>query len=163
MLTGIVLVGGLFWMAVARRQLVLAGETIVHRTWATILVGLLVDIALPLVGLLFLFSVLGSPIGLAILLWLIPALAVFGFVVTATLLGRWLVDRQGTWEHPYLSVVVGTLLLCLLALIPFIGLVVFGVAAGLGAGAIVVTAWSAWRHPVSAEVAAPPATALGPA
>ncbi len=128
-------------------------------TWKTIWVGFLAVIGLPLISVVFVFTVVGAPVGiLLILLWAlglvfapVPSVAALGDVMLrgrAGLLGAFLVGavvwRLGIW------------------LIPVVGLLLYTAALMAGTGGIVLAGWRQRKIAVGvAEPLAPPNLAIG--
>lgn len=100
--------------------------------------GLLLAIALPLLGLALILTVIGSPLGLAV--WVGALLLAFvGFVAGAFVFGRWLAERRpGQRLSGVAWLFVALAILCALSLIPVLGAFVWMVASIYGAGAIAV-------------------------
>jgi hypothetical protein len=92
----------------------------------------------PMVAVLAFITVIGIPLGLGILLFLLPALGFLGFIVAGTRLGMFLLglgNRERN-ERPYLEAALGTLLLQIAILVPFIGALTAILAGIWGAGAL---------------------------
>lgn len=139
----------------APRQVRSAGSRIGDELGATILAGLGGILAIILSALLAIVTIVGIPLGLAILLGVLPAMAFGGFVVAAVWLGDQILERLTPGvrrERPYLAVVIGITVLSLLSIIPFVG----GVIAFLGFGALVLSLWRTFRgQPVVRSAGAP--------
>jgi hypothetical protein len=92
--------------------------------------------------------VIGIPIGIALLLILLPLLWGLGYVTTGTRLGFFVGDLRRTTPnlgHPYLEVVLGVIIFQLIGLIPIVGGIVIALAGLFGTGAIVVHLWRRTR------------------
>ncbi len=139
-------VAGLIFAAVGGRQLMGAGNLISRKPGTTILSALIAGIGVPLLAVVAFASVLGIPLGIGLLLFLIPALWFFGYLVAGTKLGAAILRREAS-DHPYLASVIGLVLLQVIGLIPFLGGVVGLFAGILGVGALVLLGWNAWRGP----------------
>ncbi len=155
------IVAGLIFAAVGGRQLVRSGNLISQQPGATILAALIVGIGIPLVTVVAFASILGIPLGLGMLFFLIPALWFFGYLVAGTKLGL-MILRPRAVNHPYLAAALGLLVLQAIGLVPFVGGFVDFVAGILGTGALVLLGWHAWRgpqegQPVEARYAEPAA------
>ena len=151
----------LLFAAVGGRQLVTSAGFITERTGQTILAAVLGGLIIPIIAVMAILTIFGIPVGLAILLLLMPLMAGLGYIVTGTRIGLWIVARDrdpATIEHPYLAAVLGVVVLHVVGLIPFVGGLIQFVAAVLGAGALTLLAWNAWRSRGSAE--SPPAVAM---
>lgn len=154
-MTVAVLVAGLLFAAVGGRQLSTAAALLTDRLGPTLLTMLIVWIGIPILAVAVLFTVVGIPLGLGLLLFLLPILWFLGYLVAGTRLGAAVTrafGRSRLPEHPYLAAVVGLLILQLVALIPVLGGLVAFLAGLVGSGALVFFAARAWRRP-----AAPPA------
>ncbi|HEX6940982.1 MAG TPA: polymer-forming cytoskeletal protein [Longimicrobiales bacterium] len=152
-LTLLLLAVGLVVAAVAGRQLFDAAARIRERPGPVVLTALLVAIGLPLLAFLAFVSLIGIPMALLIVFFLMPALALVGVAVTGTWLGAVAVRRWGGAEryersrrHPYLAVTLGVVALQIVALIPILGGLVLLLASQLGAGALVYRAWRVSRE-----------------
>ncbi|MDP8943131.1 MAG: polymer-forming cytoskeletal protein [Actinomycetota bacterium] len=140
----------LLWLAPRAAEAVL--ETGRTRLGASIGLGVALFIGLPILAVLALVTVVGIPLGVALLLVLLP-LYWIGYASSAWLLGRRLVRPP---RHPALAFLAGLAILRLLALVPFLGGLVWLAATVLGLGALFLTAWRARR-----PEAAGPASAAG--
>ncbi len=152
-LTLVLLVVGLAFAAVAGRQLAEAAALIPQRPGPVILTAAILVIGLPTLAILSFLSLIGIPLGLVIAFFVIPALALLGFVVTATWIGATAVRRWGgrerverQRERPYLAVLIGVLALQVIGIIPLLGGFVVLLASQLGAGALVYRTWAAARR-----------------
>ena len=152
-----VLIVGLLLLAFAPRAAAAVVDTMRVSTGAAIGYGLVVFIGLPVVAVLALVTLVGIPLGLGILLALLPIYTV-GYVTSVWLLGRWIVKPP---TSPYLAFLLGWLIFRALALVPALGGVLWFVGAVFGLGVLVVSARSAARSPAppSEPVAMPPAPA----
>ncbi|MDX6719899.1 MAG: hypothetical protein QOJ63_2153 [Solirubrobacteraceae bacterium] len=142
---GIAAIG--FWLAVSLSALVLgllllllaprAGEAVATtaktKLGASIGVGILAFILLPLLAVLALLTVFGIPFGFGLLAALFPLYAI-GYVTTAFVVGRRILKsaRIGAF-------VVGLVILRLLALVPFVGGLIGLLAIVLGLGFLFMT------------------------
>ena len=124
--------------------------------------GIAGTVALPVVGILLLMTVIGAPIGLALLFVVLPALAFLAWLVAAIWIGDWLIaGTRGSREpgRPYLAAVVGVIVLALAGMVPF----VTAIATLFGFGALLLAAWRILRpetaSPGQAAGAAQPAPA----
>ena len=105
------------------------------KTGMSALAGVLAFLLLPLIGVGLLLTILGIPLGVGILLALLPLYGL-AYTVSAFALGR-LILKKGPRLVAFL---VGLVILRGLAIVPFLGPVVWTVATILGLGAIVLTA-----------------------
>ncbi|MFN8556481.1 MAG: hypothetical protein U0531_03720 [Dehalococcoidia bacterium] len=161
-LTVAFLVAGLIFAAAGGRQLRAAGAAIIERPAATLLTTVVLAVGAPVVTFALLATVLGAPLAFGLLLFVLPALWFFGYLVAGAAAGALLfrLGGQAAAERPYLHVAVGLLALQVIALVPFIGGMVAFLAGVVGAGALVHQAWTTWR---GAATARPAGAAMGPA
>jgi hypothetical protein len=145
----------LVWLAVSVSSLVLGlvliaiaprGFDATHAAWqesagASVGWGLILFFGIPIVAVVALITLVGIPLGVALLLALVPIYAI-GHVAGAFLLGRLLISPPG---QRLLAFFVGWLILALLELIPIVGGIFWVVATVLGLGALVVAGWRANR------------------
>ncbi|HEX6263601.1 MAG TPA: polymer-forming cytoskeletal protein [Actinomycetota bacterium] len=109
--------------------------------------GLLLLIGLPIVGVLIAITIVGVPLGVALLLALALIYAI-GYVSAGWVLGRMLIKPPTT---ALLAALVGILVLRLVALVPALGGIVGTLASAFGLGAIAVAAWRAGRDRPTTE------------
>jgi len=153
----VTLVAGLALAALGARQVRAAEALITREPGETILFGLAGLVVIPLVAVLAMVTIIGAPLGLAILLMVWPAAAFAGYLVAGIWIGEWLLNR-GTTERParpYLAAVVGLVILQVVSLVPFVG----AIASLFGFGAVLLLAWRTFRQPTTSQPAmTPPAT-----
>jgi hypothetical protein len=100
---------------------------------------------------------------LGLLLFVFYALALgLGYLVSATLVGAWVIQRMGRVRpHLATSLLLGIVLLGVASLIPPVGALISGVAVTAGLGALGISArdaYAAQRRVTSADVASTPAS-----
>ena len=130
---------GLALVWLAPRALDGASQAITGAPWASIGWGIVTAIAGPALSLLLLASVLGVPLGLAILLGLLLVLSV-GYVLCAFAFGSRLVKPPHGRLQAFLA---GWGTLRVVGLIPFVSGVVWVAAAVVGVGGGLVGVWRA--------------------
>ena len=111
------------------------------------LIGFLSVIAIPVGAILLMVTVIGAPLGLGVLLALLPLLAYAGYLTAAIWTGEWILRRtsQGpARERPFVAAILGVVVLGALGLVPVLGLVVT-VASLLGFGALIRIAFRTIR------------------
>lgn len=137
------LVGGLLLAAFGAKQTRDMERLITERPGHTLLAGLAGVIGLPLLGGLLLVTVIGAPIGLALLLVALPILTFVGWLVAAIWIGDWLLGRGGAapTTHPYKAAVIGVIVLSLAGILPLVS----GIATLFGFGALLLAAWRTVR------------------
>jgi hypothetical protein len=131
------LVLGLLLLLLARRLDWASVRAIRDRPGATVGLGLLVLLLLPIVAGLLVATIVGIPLGLSLLFALALVYSV-GYVVCALALGR-LVIKEPTSR--YIAFLMGWGALRLIALVPFLGGIAWILATVLGLGTI----WVAMR------------------
>jgi hypothetical protein len=141
------------WVAVSASSLVLgllmlwfapgvaeaAMATARRRTGPAIAVGLAGWIALPLAAFVALVTLIGIPLGIALLAALLP-LAALSYVTSLWLLGRVVLPAPRPRAVAFLA---GWGILRLVALIPVAGWLVWAAATVFGLGVLLVSAWNA--------------------
>jgi cytoskeletal protein CcmA (bactofilin family) len=114
--------------------------------------GLVLFFGLPILAVIALVTLVGIPLGVALLLALLPIYAV-GYTTSAWLLGRRLV---GPPRGRVLAFLAGLAILRVLAIIPILGGIVWFAATVVGLGALLVATWRA-RRDYSARTSPVPA------
>ncbi len=153
----VTIVAGLALAALGARQVRTAEALISREPGQTLLAGLAGLVIVPVIAILAMITIVGAPLGLAILLVAWPAAAYAGYLVAGIWIGEWLIDRDGPKrrERPYLAAVVGLITLQILSIIPFLG----AIASLFGFGAVLLMAWRTFRQPSAAQpLVSPPAT-----
>jgi hypothetical protein len=136
----------------AARQVRVA-ERLISREPVTVFLAGLAGIFLPILLVIGLFvTVVGAPLGIAILIGLLPLAAFVGYLIAAIWIGDWLVARTSPnrdRERPYLAAVVGILVMQVLGIFPLIS----GIASLFGYGALMLLAWRTLRGTPSSAAA----------
>ncbi len=132
----------LLWLA--PRALEAALWTARTSTGASIGMGLAAFFGLPVAALLAIATLAGIPLGIVLLLALLPLYAI-GYTTSAWLLGRALVRAPAAAALAFLA---GWAILRLLALVPWLGGLVWFAAAVFGLGALTVALWRSRRGAV---------------
>jgi hypothetical protein len=128
---------GLIAVALAPRAAEAVAATARGRLGVSIAVGFGLLVALPVLAVLALISLVGVPLGLGVLLALIP-LGGLAYVAGAYVLGRGLVRSPASGFVAFLA---GWAALRALALLPVVGVLVWLAAVVVGLGALVVAMW----------------------
>lgn len=102
-------------------------------TGRTVLSGIVLLILLPILGAVLLVTVVGTPLGIGLLLLLGPLYAI-SYLTGAMLVGRRVRKTSGRIG----AFIVGLLILRVLALIPFLGVLISLIATVFGLGALFV-------------------------
>lgn len=156
-----VLLGGLALVALAGRRVQHAGAVLSDDISVALVAAFALWIGLPVCALVLMPTLVGLPIGLALLLLVLPALACVGYLTSGVWIGAGLLARLG-WEtgrhDRYRAALLGTGVLLVGAGIPFVGAAVTPLAAFIGSGALGGSLWRAapWRS-------APPQSSSAPA
>jgi hypothetical protein len=153
----VTLVAGLALAALAARQVRAAEALITHQPGETILFGLAGLVVIPLVAILAMITVIGAPLGLAVMFMVWPAAAFAGYLVAGIWIGEWLLYRGAAErpDRPYLAAVLGLVVLQVISMIPFVG----AIASLFGFGAVLLLAWRVLRQPSQPRpITTPPAT-----
>jgi hypothetical protein len=143
------LILGLLLLLLAPRLDAAIVEVMRTRVGAAVGFGAAAFFLVPIAAIMLLVTIVGIPLGLFVLLAL-ALLYTIGYVVGALALGRLLIKPP---TSPFLAFLVGLGILRLVALIPFVGGLVWLLASILGLGVLVV---STRRAPVAVVSPAPP-------
>jgi hypothetical protein len=138
------LVAALVVAAFGARQVRGAGALISDQPGLVLVAGIAGTVALPALGILLVMTVIGAPIGLGLLLVVLPAIVFLGWIVAAIWIGDWLVARmRGSREpgRPYLAALLGVIVLAAAGVLPF----VTAIATLFGFGALLLAAWRVLR------------------
>jgi hypothetical protein len=93
----------------------------------------------------------GVPVGIALMMFVLPVVAFLGYVITGTTIGQLLVSQAPKLaRNPYIAAVLGVLALQLLATVPPVGMLLALLATQVGAGALALYIWRQ-RHPEPAR------------
>ena len=160
--TIVVLLAGLLFAAVAGRQLSRAVALLTGTVGGTLLGALVVWVGIPILAVLAFVTLVGIPLGFALLLFLLPALWFLGYLVAGARLGAWLLglmNRPAAADHPYLAALLGVLVLQVVMWVPVLGGLVWILAGVLGAGALALLAWRAWQGRGTTAAGSGPETA----
>jgi len=144
-------ISGLLVAAFGARQVRRMEDRITQEPGQTLVAGIAGTIILPVIGALLTVTIIGAPVGLALLLGVLPVLAFAGWLVAAIWVGDWMLARgrgsRGT-GHPYRAAVLGVVVLAVASIIPFVSTV----ATMFGFGALLLVAWDIVRPaPATAE------------
>lgn len=144
-----VLAAGLVAASLAPRAMHAAGEVLAGELGRTTLSAAVLWLVVPPLAIISLMTIVGIPLGIGALFFVLPALAFLGYLVAGQALGERLLAaaRSGAEmrARPLLAVVVGLVLLMVVGAVPIVGGLANLFAAGLGAGAIALTVWRTWR------------------
>ena len=138
---------GLVLLLIAPRAGVAVALTGREKTGVSALVGLLAFFLLPVVAIGLCVSLIGLPLGIVLLLLILP-LYVIGYLTTALVVGSRIVKKGGI-----LAFIAGVVILQLLVLIPIVGGLVGFLATLFGLGVLLVALFRARSQPVATSVA----------
>ncbi len=138
----LVLLAGLLFAAIAPNLARKIGRSITADLGPTIIAGLVLWIAVPVLSVVLFATVIGVPTALAIWLIILPALGFVGFLAAGIRLGESLTARNSpAVGHPYLASFIGLMALIIVGAIPILGPLVVTIAGFLGSGALALGAW----------------------
>jgi cytoskeletal protein CcmA (bactofilin family) len=152
-----ILVAGLVFAAIGGRQLRGSSNALTEKPGQSILAALILWIAVPVLAVVAMISLIGIPLGIGLLVFLLPALWFLGYIVVGTRIGTLVLGTTGRGQtgHPYLAVLIGVLTLQLVALLPVLGWFVLFLAGLWGAGGLAYFAFRGIRgEPTPAEASA---------
>jgi hypothetical protein len=151
----VTIVAALALAALAARQVRNAEALISREPVETFIFGLAGLVVVPLAAILMMATIIGLPLGLAILLMVWPAAAFAGYLVAGIWIGEWLLYRGETPrpDRPYLASVLGLIVLQVAGIVPF----VVPIASLFGFGAVLLLAWRTFEQHGASPVVTPPA------
>ena len=158
----VVVILALLWLAVTLSTAVLgllfvwlfprAADAVVvagRRVWASFFLGLFLGIIAPILGVVVMASVVGIPLGLAVL-GTLAVLWPLGYVAGALIFGRLMVHGSGIGGRLG-AFFAGFGILRFGALVPGLGFVIAFFFATYGFGAVIIAAWRAGRRAFGAD------------
>lgn len=141
------IVAGLLLAGLAARQVRQAEAIISHEPVMAFATGIVGLVAFPLVAVLLIVTLVGAPLGLAVLLQVWPLVAFVGYLIAGIWIGEWVLHRMSpeqVRERPYLAAVIGLLILGFLGIIPVLAIVT-ALASLFGFGAVLLLAFRTIR------------------
>ena len=144
-----VIVAGIVFAAIGGKQLGAAASYLTGATGQSILGAVVATVGLPLAAVLAIVTVIGLPVGIGILVFVVPAVFFLGYLVAGTWLGSLMLSRTRfgeTGSHPYMQALLGLFALQVIALVPVLGGVTVVVLVLWGAGGLVYLAWRGLRE-----------------
>jgi hypothetical protein len=151
------ILAGIVLMLLGGRVFGISADHARHRPMSSFLIGLLVVILIPMIAIVLMATIIGLSAGLAIL-FLLPALFVFGHAVAATGIAAGLFIRHAGpigLGRAVLMLAVGAIIVVLIGLIPWVGMWAVCIVLVLGVGALARTVGNKLRA-VFVPVSAPP-------
>ncbi len=149
---------GLALAGLASRQVRSSESLITHESLKSFGAGIAGFIGMVAVGIVAMATIVGIPLGLGIVVAVLPMLLIVGYLVTGIWIGERIVRATSpgaSRERPYLAAIIGVVLLDLVSVIPVVG----AVASILGFGAIVLLMWRVLRGTTDSPGAASQAAA----
>ena len=148
-----VLVFGLLLVAVAPRQATNAAAAMTADPGWSILSAAIAFIAIPIAAVIALVTVVGVPLGVGVLAFLLPALWFLGYLVGGLMFGTLIYSRtsESIRGNRYLAMVTGLAIMQILILIPFLGIPIAVLMGLWGGGAVALLAWRSFRAPRDAS------------
>ncbi|CAN5313545.1 hypothetical protein BH10PSE9_BH10PSE9_18460 [soil metagenome] len=149
------ILAGLVLILFGGRVFAISADHARHRPMSSFLIGLLVVILIPMIAIVLMATLVGFSVGVAIL-FLLPALFVFGHAIAATGIAGGLFIRHGGpigLGRAVLMLVAGAIIVTLIGLIPWVGMWAVCIVLVLGVGALARTVGNKLRAvfvPVSA-------------
>jgi len=140
-----VVVAGLIFAAIGGHQLKRAAEAMTGDAVGVIVGVVFVWVAIPVIAVLAMVTLIGIPLGIGLLLFVMPTLWFLGYIVAGARLGGALLGLAGrsSGDHPFAATTLGLVLLQFGVLVPVLGAIVAALAGLWGAGAIAVSAYRA--------------------
>lgn len=135
------LIAGLALLLIGRESVEDVIDSLIERPGTSLAAGLGALVVIPLVAAVLGFTVVGIPLGVGLLL-ILPLLLLLGLSGAGYGAGEWLLNRAGeprSGGARTLMLLLGLVVLMALAMIPYAGPAIAGLAAILGAGALLRT------------------------
>lgn len=143
--TIVLVAAALIFAAIGGRQLTGAAMAMTRQFVNSVVGGVFLWVALPIIAFLIMFTVVGLLLGLTVLLFVLPIMWVLGYIVAGARLGLAITGRVGREPSgkPLLAAGLGVFILQLIAIIPFLGWIIVAIAGFWGAAALAYTAFAA--------------------
>ena len=138
-----VVVAGLAFAAIGGRQLNEASRLFTGEPSATLIGAVSFWVIAPLLAFAAILTLVGIPLGLAVLVFVLPVAWFLGFIVAGAALGKLILHRGDDTGRPFAAVTLGIVLLQLGVIIPIVGALVALLAGVWGAGALAYMAYRA--------------------
>lgn len=143
--TIVVVMAGVLFAEIAPVTLAESTQLLVRHGGQAALTALVLVAAVPALAFVSFATVIGIPLGLVLILVVIPALSFLGYLVTGAVVGSALAEYLPTLresEHRHATIALGLVMLQLAVTVPVVGGLVGFIASLLGAGALVARGWS---------------------
>jgi len=153
--TIVVVMAGVLFAEIAPVTLAESTQLLVKRSGQAALTALVVVAAVPALAFVSFATVIGIPLGLVLILVVIPALSFLGYLVTGEVVGWAIAGYLPTLHesaHRHASIALGLMTLQLAVTIPVVGGLIGFIASVLGVGALVAHGWSRRRRAAPAPI-----------
>ena len=147
--TIVVVIAGVLFAEIAPVTLAESTQLLVKHSGQAALTALVVVAAVPALAFVSFATVIGIPLGLVLILVVIPALSFLGYLVTGEVVGWAIAGYLPTLHesaHRPASIALGLMTLQLAVTIPVVGGLIGFIASLLGVGALVAHGWSRRRQ-----------------
>lgn len=157
-LTLFLIAGGVIFVLAAGQQFTDFAFAVTHHILANIVTGLILWMALPVLGVLVMLTIIGIPLGLVIFGLVLPGIWWLGFTVVGARIGLLvlrIVNRRNAGNHAVVAALIGMLALQLTSLLPYVGGTIIFWSAVYGSGALLYHLTRGRRgRPIDPELAA---------
>jgi hypothetical protein len=143
--TIVVVMAGVLFVEIAPVTLAESTQLLVKHSGQAALTALVVVAAVPALAFVSFATVVGIPLGLVLILVVIPALSFLGYLITGVVIGSALGGylpalRESANRHA--AIALGLVTLQLVVTVPIVGGLIGFIASLLGVGALVARGWS---------------------
>jgi hypothetical protein len=138
-----VVVAGLAFAAIGSRQLNEAAHVMTGEPSNSFIGSVFLWVVVPIVAVLAMLTLVGLPLGLGLLLMVLPAMWFFGYIVAGARIGTLILQRDDASRRPLAATALGLILLQLSLIIPVVGGLIVMLAGAWGAGALTYMAYRA--------------------
>jgi hypothetical protein len=138
-----VIVAGLTFAAIGGRQLNEASRLFTGEPSNTLIGAVSFWVIAPLLAVAAILTLVGIPLGLGMLVIVLPIAWFLGYIVAGAWLGKLILHRGDDTGRPFAAVTLGIVLLQLSVIIPIVGALIALLAGVWGAGALAYMAYRA--------------------
>jgi hypothetical protein len=156
--TIVVVLAGLLFAEIAPVTLTESASVLIGNGGRAVVTALLVVVGVPTLAVLSFATVIGIPLGLTLILVVIPALTFVGYLVAGSVVGAAMVGRMsssGAWPARYRAIALGLVTLQFAVALPVVGGLIGFIASLLGAGALVARSWTRRMRAIPAPTPLP--------
>jgi hypothetical protein len=143
--TIVVVMAGVLFAEIAPVTLAESAQLLVRHSGQAALTALAVVAAVPALAFVSFATVVGIPLGLVLVLVVIPALSFLGYLITGAVIGSALggyLPALGESANRHMAIALGLVTLQLVVTVPIVGGLIGFIASLLGVGALVARGWS---------------------